>query len=238
MAEERKKNVPPSGKAEEVDVTTDHLSTFAQEYEEDNKALKIAFTIALIFHVVLLIIHFPDLPRLGWDPDEDKVYVVQQVRFKPPPPREQLEIPEPRAKKVPIPDPEPDVPEPIREPEELPDIDLPDADLIFDIPDAPPPDHTGPLQVGGDVQAPVRVHYIEPRYPEVARKARVQGVVIVQAIVNEDGLVDNVRVLRGLGMGLDQAAVDAVKQWRFRPATLHGRPVPVYYNLTVNFQLQ
>lgn len=236
MAEDKKKEA--AAKGTQADEPVDTLSTFAQEYEEDNKILKRAFIIAVIFHVILLIIHFPDLPALGWDAEEDKVYVIEQVRFKPPPPRHELEIPKPRAQKVPIPDPTPDEPEPIRDPEDVPDVDLPDTDMIFDIPEGPPPEPSGPMQVGGDVQAPVRIHYIEPRYPEVARKARLQGVVIVQAIVNTSGEVENVRVLRGLGMGLDQAAVDAVKQWRFQPATLHGRPVPVYYNLTVNFQLQ
>jgi periplasmic protein TonB len=62
--------------------------------------------------------------------------------------------------------------------------------------------------------------------------------VIVEAIIDKDGKVTNVRVLKGLPMGLDQAAVDAVKNWRFRPATLNGRPVSVYYSLTVNFRLQ
>ncbi len=61
---------------------------------------------------------------------------------------------------------------------------------------------------------------------------------IVQAIIDKQGNVTNVKVLKGLPMGLEEAAVDAIKQWRFRPATLNGKPVTVYYNLTVNFKLQ
>ena len=62
---------------------------------------------------------------------------------------------------------------------------------------------------------------------------------IIQAIIDKEGNVTSVKLLKGLPMGLDQAALDAIKKWRFRPATLaDGRPVAVYYTLTVNFQLQ
>jgi TonB family protein len=66
----------------------------------------------------------------------------------------------------------------------------------------------------------------------------VQGVVIVEAVINKAGNVESVRVLKGLPMGLDTAAVETVKKWKFKPATLNGKPVTVYYTLTVNFQLQ
>ena len=94
------------------------------------------------------------------------------------------------------------------------------------------------LRVGGEITKPERLGGAAPAYTELARKARIQGVVIVEAIIDKEGKVTNVRVLKGLPMGLDQAAVDAVKSWRFRPATLNGRPVSVYYSLTVNFRLQ
>ena len=111
--------------------------------------------------------------------------------------------------------------------------------MIFGIPDGPPPvEPTGPIRVGGDVKPPVKINAPAPQYTEIARKARIQGVVIVEAIIEKDGTVSNVKVLKGLPMGLDQAAVDAVKSWRFQPATLNGKPVAVIYNLTINFQLQ
>jgi protein TonB len=72
----------------------------------------------------------------------------------------------------------------------------------------------------------------------VARRANVQGVVVVQATIDERGNVTDIKVLRGLPMGLEQAAIEAVRTWRYKPATLHGKPVKVYFNLTVNFQLQ
>jgi protein TonB len=202
--------------------------------------MRIAVGIAIVFHVVLLLITLPENPFAIPEAEKPKVYVVQQVRFKPPPPEQKPEIPKPKAKKVPIPDPTPDEPEPIRLPEELePDLDLPETDIIFDIPEGPPPDEPeGPIMVGGDVKAPIKEYAPPPQYTEIARKARIQGVVIVQAIVTKQGDVQDVKVLKGLPMGLDTAAAEAVKKWKFKPATLNGKPVDVYYNLTVNFTLQ
>jgi TonB family protein len=96
----------------------------------------------------------------------------------------------------------------------------------------------GTLRVGGDVNAPVVLSKVEPVYTEEARKARIMGIVIVEATIGRDGLVKNVSVLKPLPFGLDQAAVDAVKQWTFKPATMNGQPVDVRFNLTVNFRLQ
>jgi len=95
-----------------------------------------------------------------------------------------------------------------------------------------------PYRVGGDVKAPVLINRVEPAYTEEARQARIMGIVIVEATIGQDGLVKNVRVLKPLPFGLDQAAVDAVKQWTFKPATFNGQPVDVLFNLTVNFKLQ
>lgn len=95
----------------------------------------------------------------------------------------------------------------------------------------------GPLRVGGDVKAPKVNHRPEPEYTEVARRARVQGIVILEAIIDKQGNVDRVKVIRGLPMGLSESAVNAVKRWKFRPGTMNGRPVDVIFNLTVNFRL-
>jgi protein TonB len=95
----------------------------------------------------------------------------------------------------------------------------------------------GPLHVGGDVKAPVAISRVEPAYNDLARKSRVTGVVIVEAIIDSKGKVDQVRVLKGLPLGLSEAAENAVKQWRFKPATLNGQPVEVVFSLTVNFTL-
>jgi periplasmic protein TonB len=96
---------------------------------------------------------------------------------------------------------------------------------------------SGPLRVGGDVKAPTVVDRVDPEYTEIARKARVEGVVIVEAIIDERGNVDKVKVIKGLPMGLTESASRAVKSWKFKPGTLNGRPVPVIFNLTVNFRV-
>ncbi|MEM9763613.1 MAG: energy transducer TonB [Pseudomonadota bacterium] len=215
---------------------------FAEKDAADGRTLRRAVVIAIVFHLVGLLIF--RLPELAADTKQEekkkKIYVVQQVRFQPPPPKEKKELPKPKAKKVPIPDPTPDEPEPIRIEEPEPEIEMPEMDdLVFGIPDAPPPaEPEGPIHVGGDVNPPEKLHYPPPQYTEIARKARVQGVVIVQAIIDKTGSVNNVKVLKGLPMGLDEEAVKAIKQWKFKPATLNGKPVDVYYNLTVNFRLQ
>jgi protein TonB len=101
----------------------------------------------------------------------------------------------------------------------------------------PEPVKQGPIVVGGEVKKPEPIYQPQPRYTETARKARVQGTVVLRAVIDEHGNVTDLKVLRGQPMGLDQAALDAVRMWRFKPATLHGQPVKVYFTLTVNFQL-
>jgi periplasmic protein TonB len=105
-------------------------------------------------------------------------------------------------------------------------------------PEPPPPKEEGPLRVGGDVKAPVVLNRAEPQYTEVARKARITGVVVVEAVIDKTGHVDEVKVLKGLPMGLSEAAEEAVKKWKFKPGTLNGEPVDVIFSLTVNFTLQ
>lgn len=240
MATDDKQNKGNKG-GDEADLGASEFLTFAAEDSQDKKMMRIAFIVAAIFHGLLFLIYFPEGPVQAADQKQKKVYVVQQVRFRPPPPEQKQEIPKPKAKKVPIPDPTPDEPEPIRLEEEIEqEIELPTDDIIFGIPEGPPPSEpAGPIHVGGDMNPPEKLHAPQPQYTEIARKARIQGVVIVQAIIDKDGNVTSVKLLKGLPMGLDQAALDAIKQWKFKPATLaDGRPVAVYYTLTVNFQLQ
>ncbi len=85
---------------------------------------------------------------------------------------------------------------------------------------------------------PTILSRVEPQYSEEARKARYQGTVILEAIVRKDGTVDILHVVRSLGFGLDENAIQALKQWRFRPGLKNGVPVDVALNIEVNFNLR
>ena len=171
-----------------------------------------------------------------------KIYVVKQVKFKQPPPQQQQQIPKPKTKKVPIPDPTPDEPEPIRDEEPAEEIDFVfDENLVLGVPDAPPPpEPEGPVRfvVGGNITEPEKLSGPVPLYPEAALRARIQGVVVLECIIGKTGDVTDVKVLRGLPLGLTESAVDAVRSWKFKPSTLNEKPVEVLYILTVRFNLQ
>jgi TonB family protein len=94
----------------------------------------------------------------------------------------------------------------------------------------------GTLRVGGEIRAPRKTHNVSPIYPQEAQDARVQGVVIIEAKVAADGTIAEAWVLRSIPL-LDQAALDAVRQWRYDPTLLNGVPVPVIMTVTVNFTL-
>jgi protein TonB len=89
----------------------------------------------------------------------------------------------------------------------------------------------------GDVKPPRLVRRIEPAYPEIARQARVEGVVILEATTDVFGRVSAVRVLRSIPL-LDEAALDAVRQWVYEPLVINGRPHPVTFTVTVRFVLR
>lgn len=93
------------------------------------------------------------------------------------------------------------------------------------------------LRIGGDVKAPERIKYVAPRYPEEAQAARVSGIVIIEAVIDETGHVANAKILRSVAM-LDQSALDAVMQWEFTPTLINGVATPVLMTMTVNFTLQ
>jgi protein TonB len=101
----------------------------------------------------------------------------------------------------------------------------------------PPPTPTKLLRPGGDIRPPSKTRHVAPVYPAIALANRVQGLVILDAVIGENGRVRDVRVLRSVPL-LDQAAVDAVRQWQFTPTLLNGQAVPVVMTVTVAFQLK
>jgi TonB family protein len=95
----------------------------------------------------------------------------------------------------------------------------------------------GAYKIGGGVSAPVVLSKVEPEYSEEARKAKWQGTVVLQLVVDEKGLPQGMKVTRSLGLGLDQKAIEAVSKWRFKPGMKDGKPVPVIATIEVNFRL-
>ena len=96
----------------------------------------------------------------------------------------------------------------------------------------------GPLRrIGGGVSAPAVLFHVAPQFSEEARQKKFMGVVLINMIVDQQGRPQNVHVLRGVGMGLDEKAIKAVKQYKFKPALLGGKPVPVELNVEINFQM-
>ncbi len=96
----------------------------------------------------------------------------------------------------------------------------------------------GPLRINEDVTRPERLSGKPPVYHPLARIAGLAGSVIVESIIEVTGQISKVKVLKGLPLGLSRAAVDSMLGWRFTPAIFEGKPVRVYYVLTVNFQLE
>jgi len=94
-----------------------------------------------------------------------------------------------------------------------------------------------PVRVGGDIKEPKKLRDVKPAYPPDALASRIQGIVIIEAVIDEQGNVSNARILRSQPM-LDQAALDAVRQWKFTTTELNGVAVPVIMTVTVNFSLQ
>ncbi|MGH9583342.1 MAG: energy transducer TonB, partial [Bryobacteraceae bacterium] len=95
----------------------------------------------------------------------------------------------------------------------------------------------GVYRIGGDVSQPVLLVKVEPEYSEEARKAKYSGTVMLSIIVDATGMPRDIKVIRPLGLGLDEKAIEAVSKWRFKPAMKGGHPVAVQANVEVNFRL-
>lgn len=240
-----KKDISKEAGNDEKDLSKGHVTFSEYFHPEDKKLKEIALLGAIIVHVLVFFLRFPSFggPLRAEQKPENVIYVRKYI---PPPPKiekPKQQAPKKLTKKVPIPDPTPDEPEPIREPEPEPEIEPlpPDVEILIGEPEAPP--QQGPLIAGiGDVTYPERIpeSYVKPIYPDLARKAKIEGLVILQIIVRKDGTVGNITVLRAPSarLGFEESAVDAVKRWRYKPAMQSGRPVDVYLTVQVAFELK
>jgi TonB family protein len=103
----------------------------------------------------------------------------------------------------------------------------------------PPVKPTAPMKAPaqrGMIQSPSLIYKVEPEYTEEAKSAGLQGTVVLYAEVSPEGRAMNIRVVRGLGLGLDEKAIEAIRKWRFRPGTKDGSPIPVATTIEVNFR--
>ncbi|HVS61873.1 MAG TPA: TonB family protein [Thermoanaerobaculia bacterium] len=132
--------------------------------------------------------------------------------------------------------------EPRAPPEAPPEEDPPVIEVAVENPSpvepAPVAENDEPIPVTGEVVAPELIDGPSPVYTRMARRAQLQGVVVLRTVIDEKGSVIDATVLKGLPMGLNESALNAVKRWRYRPATLRGEPVKVNYNVAVTFRLQ
>jgi periplasmic protein TonB len=240
----------------------DVLIESAKQKGRGRKAISLPVSLAL--HVLVIGAAVGASIWFVEDVPEPPIPVTFYAAAPPPPPPPPAAAPKPAAPKPETPKPVPVkpsemtaptvIPEKIPEPLAAPEVEAPtegvEGGVEGGVPGGVPGGVLGgvvggtgpgtgdePLRVGGDVKAPQLVNRVEPSYPEAARKARMEGVVILEAIITANGNVEEVKVLKSMNPLLDAAATRAVQQWRYRPATLNGRAVRVYLTVTVTFNL-
>lgn len=213
--------LPPADRARrELDEAEERLGAGRSQ----RRIITYALVAAIVFHATILVARMPK-----WGPDPVRVQAppeqAMKIQFlRPPPPPKAPEKPrEPEKKKIPRPDPTPDKPEPVKEP--------PPAPPAPPEPVTPAP-QAGPIRVAPG-QGPGVIKRVEPIYPPIARTARIEGTVVVDAIILKDGTVSDVTVLSSSNRVFDQACIDAVRQWRFTPGSND-----VVLTVTVRFTLR
>ena len=211
---------------------------------QDRTPLKVAITGAIMFHLILFWWNiWPQGKPLPIPPVKDRPFVIRKYVPKQREP-EKKPIQEEKAIKVPIPDRTPHEIEPVfefvadLEPPPLADSGVA-SDDNFEIPVAAPPAVSAPIRDYMAISPPVVLERVEPQYPSLAKIVGVEGLVILEAVIQKDGSVGQITVLKTPPgkLGFDREAVSALRQWKFRPGEMHGRRVDVIMTLTVKFRL-
>lgn len=224
------------------------LTRRLEDQASDRRRVRAALVGAVILHGLLLLFKLPAVEAVGpVEPPERKVYKLAPMprwRTPEPPPPADPETPETPRRPIPVPEILLPVPDRDLDPPPHPTLpELPGEETWFPIPDdgppAPPaPVEQGPIAVAGDVVAPAKIHTPQPRYPEAARRLRLEAGVVLRAVIDRQGSVVDLEVVKAAPFGLTEAALDAVERWRFEPARLHGEPVAVFLYLSVDFRLR
>jgi TonB family protein len=216
------------------------MEVIASEGRGDTRFLRWAVVLAVLAHVAIFVVHWPSFARASVEKEEPELiaYELQPIQYErpTPPPRRMIEVPNDGS--IIVPGPPPEAPATLFRETRPAEFDFP-VDLPFDpegVEPPPAPEPQGPLVWDPlRMTAPVKVSAPIPVYPPLALEAAYESVVILECIIDTRGEVRVARVLRGGGLGLTEASVAAVEQWRFEPATLDGKPVDVIYVLTVRF---
>ncbi|MCG6964364.1 MAG: TonB family protein [Acidobacteria bacterium] len=217
------------------------VAAYLENDREHGRLLQAALAVAVMLHVVAFAVNWPALSGPGTAAQENAhavLLVVRNVMFEKPPLT--TELPKPPRRVVQIPDQEPHGPEVLRQPES-PATEVPKlGDVVLGevkIPPPPPPEHRV-VEAYTDIAPPKVTHRVQPIYTRVAIAVGFQGKAIVELLIDEQGNVAKADLVDDPGLGLGDSALNAVRQWRFEPSTLNGRPVSVIYRVTVWFHLQ
>ena len=192
----------------------------------------IVIRITSLLGIGLVILNFLVFPRFGNSLEFDDVeqIIIENIDI----PQTQLidNTPPPARPSIPVPSDDEDIAEDLT----LDELDFDDFSNL----DAPPPPPSGPKVVFIPYDdPPVAMSPIRPLYPEIAQEAGIEGVVVVQAFIDEKGRVKETLILKGVpNTGLDEAAMEAIRKTRFRPAKQRERAVGVWISIPVNFKLK
>jgi len=228
--------------ASEVVLPGDELFRLRVAERGEGRRFKWAAMWAMLSHFALFLIIIPIDSRVILPAVNNRATVIK--RYKPPDPqRPEKPVRRGRVRAVPIPDPTPGGPEPIvvETSETLLDFAPVNTDWVTYLPeDAPvPEDLSGAYEMGTVGLTPPEVlHQVQPKYDSSSARRGVQGAVDIEVVIDERGLIGFARIINGLSdEELDRLALEAVRQWRFRPATLGNDPVAVRAVVTVNFRI-
>ena len=214
---------------------------------QQSKTLPVSLALHVVAAILIVIVPLLSADQLPDPASAVKAFFVEPMAAPAPPPPPPPPAARPAAPKVVV---RPVVENTFVAPVEVPEEITPEESIdmgveggvpggvvggiVGGLPDAPPPVQA--VRVGGQIKEPKKLKNVSPVYPDIAKQARVQGVVILECTISPQGKVTDVKVLRGIPL-LDQAAIDAVKQWVYTPTLLNGVPVPVIMTVTVNFKL-
>lgn len=238
---------------------------FADLVESDSAGHKpkrsLVFTLSLALHVAgllaIVIVPLLQAQELPEPASAVRAFLVEPAAAPPPPPPPPPPAPKAPVKAAPTPPPtQSTFVAPVEVPQEIKpqaSLDVGGVDggsaggveggvaggvaggIVGGLP-AEPPAPVQAVRVGGQIKEPTKTKHVPPVYPDIAKQARVQGIVILECTISPQGKVTDHKILRGIPL-LDQAAIDAVKQWQYTPTLLNGVPVPVIMTVTVNFKL-